>query len=91
MYVRPSLYDRPLRVEFLCPSRSEVPVQANLVAGIALNQSALHREYAFPAVLIEADLRARLRPEEVDWVFEKIMHKLGRKNFWLQRRDRRPF
>ncbi|MBI4043924.1 MAG: DNA double-strand break repair nuclease NurA [Candidatus Diapherotrites archaeon] len=91
LYVKPSAYDRPLRVEFLCHDLTQMPACAGEVAGIALNQSSLHKEYAFPAVLIEADLRARLKPEEVDWVFERIMQKLGRKNFWLQRRDKRPF
>ncbi len=93
-YLKPSGFDRPLRVEFL-HSRGEnsqaLTEHANNVAGIVFALSSLHREYAFPSVLIEADLRAGLKPEEVDLVFNKIRDKLGKKLSMQLRRNSRPF
>jgi hypothetical protein len=61
------------------------------IASVVFALSSSHREYAFPSVLIEADLRARLKPDEIEIVFNKILDKLS-KNFKLRlRREGRPF
>ena len=90
LYLRPSELDRPLRIEFLCSEN--ISAEADKVASIALSLSSFHREYAFPIVLIEADLRARLNLQEVSLMFDKIVDKLGRETAFLaMRRDSRPF
>jgi hypothetical protein len=90
-YIKPSQFDFPLRVEFLNPEGSRPEKRVEEIAGIVLAQSSMHKEYAFPAVLIEADLRARLRPEEINLVKDRLLDKLGRNALILRRRDRRPF
>ncbi|MFH0714820.1 MAG: DNA double-strand break repair nuclease NurA [Candidatus Diapherotrites archaeon] len=87
-YLRPSLYDVPLRVEFV----SKNPLKdVQRVAETVYAQSSAHQEYAFPAVLIEADLRAKLRPEEVRLVNDQVFDQIGRNVVVFKRRDRRPF
>lgn len=90
-YLKPSEFDRPLRVEFLRNPSPELTEQANNIAGIVFALSSMHREYAFPSVLIEADLRAKLKPEEVELVFNKIRDKLSKRLRMQLRRNSRPF
>lgn len=89
-YIKPSQWDYPLRIEFLATRENAVET-ANRAASIAYAQSAVHKDYAYPSVIIEADLRAGLKPEEVELVSDKILSKLGRHTLRLKRRDRRPF
>ena len=89
LYIKPSLFDRPLRVEFL--TNGSLSKTADEVASVAFALSSLHREYAYPSVLIEADLCAKLKPDEVDIVFNKILDKLGASVKLKMRRDNRPF
>ena len=91
-YMKPSALDRPLRVEFLHSNGADLTKHTNEIAGAVYALSSLHREFAYPSVLIEADLRARLRPEEVETVYNKIIDKLGRNSaFMALRRNSRPF
>ncbi|MBI5553224.1 MAG: DNA double-strand break repair nuclease NurA [Candidatus Diapherotrites archaeon] len=90
LYVKPAPFDHPVRVEFLSDLQ-EVNAVADRVAGITFALSSLHREYAFPSVLIEADLRAGLHPTEVDMVFSKISDKLSKNVKLRLRRGNRPF
>lgn len=90
-YLKPSLLDRPLRVEFLHNGKN-LSGYCNEIGSVILSLSSLHREYAYPSVLIEADLRARLKPNEIEILFNKIQDKLGRDNAFLAlRRNSRPF
>jgi hypothetical protein len=89
-YIKPSQWDYPLRVEFVS-NKKDAMKKVEVVSQLALAQSAIHKEYAFPSVLIEADLRAGLKPEEVELVSDKILSKLGRHTLRMKRRDRRPF
>ncbi len=89
-YIKPSHWDFPLRIEFLSDGKN-LTQDANRAAEIACAQSCIHKEYAFPSVLIEADLRAGLKQEEVELVSDKIFSKLGRNSIRARRRDRRPF
>ncbi len=90
-YLKPSLLDRPLRIEFLHNGKN-LSKDANEIASVLLSLSSLHKEYAYPSVLIEADLRARLKPNEIEILFNKIQDKLGRDNAFLAlRRNSRPF
>jgi hypothetical protein len=88
-YIKPSRWDFPLRIEFF--KKEKIEESADLAAGIASAQSSFHREYAYPSVLIEADLRAGLKPEEISMVSDQIFSKLGRHTIHHKRRDKRPF
>jgi len=90
-YLKPAPLDRPLRIEFLHSKEKELSKEAEEIASIASALSSMHREYAFPSVLIEADLHARLKPEEVETVSQKILDKLANKVKLRMRRDARPF
>lgn len=91
-YIKPSELDRPLRIEFLhFEENGSLTEHANQIASTILSLSSLHREYAFPSVLIEADLRCRLKPEEIELVFNKICDKLSKRMRMQLRRNSRPF
>ncbi|MDO8634034.1 MAG: DNA double-strand break repair nuclease NurA [archaeon] len=89
-YVKPAVFDRPLRVEFLS-SPARASATASEIASTVFSLSSHHREYAYPSVLIEADLRARLTPQEIDTVYNKIVDKVSRTIKLRLRRDKRPF
>lgn len=90
-YLKPVAFDRPLRVEFLHHNREGISVHASKIASIVFAQSCMHREYAFPSILIEADLHARLKQQEIEIVYDKILNKLGKGIKLRLRRDNRPF
>jgi len=89
-YVKPSPLDRPLRAEFLLP-KGAPKKETDRIASAVYAQSCSHREYAYPNVLVEADLRARLRPEEIKIICDKIFDKLGGSAKMMLRRGKRPF
>lgn len=90
-YLKPSDFDRPLRLEFIRPKK-DFSRTVKDIASTSLALSSLHKEYAFPSILIEADLRARLKPEEVKIISDKIMDRVGRERGALRlRRSSRPF
>ncbi|MFA5125610.1 MAG: DNA double-strand break repair nuclease NurA [archaeon] len=88
-YLKCSLYDKPLRVEFLCKNAKEIHNCAEDISGIVCSLSSLHKEYSFPSVLIEADLRAGLNEQEISVVYDRLVDKLGGKV--RMRRNNRPF
>lgn len=90
LYLKPAPYDRPLRIEFI-NRKNNLTEYADRIASVAYSLSSMHREYAYPSVLIEADLRARLKPEEIDIVFNKIVDKLSKHVKIKMRRESRPF
>ena len=88
-YIKPSQWDFPLRIEFF--KKGTVEESADAAASVTCAQSSFHKEYAYPSVLIEADLRAGLKPEEINMVSDQIFSKLGRHTIHHKRRDKRPF
>ena len=87
-YLRPAEFDRPLRVDFLSRASSS----PERVAGVVGFLSGINRSYGYPAVLIEADLRAAMRPEELDHFHARLQAKLGfSAEFLALRRNSRPF
>lgn len=88
-YIKPAMLDRPLRVEFL--NKGNLTETTSKIAELIYALSSTHREYAYPTVLIEADLRARLKPEEIDTVYNKILDKLSSQLKLRLRREGRPF
>jgi hypothetical protein len=89
-YLKPAEFDRPLRVEFLHAGK-DFEKRIEEISGIVFALSCMHREYAFPSILIEADLHARLKPEEIEIVYQKILDKLGKNINLKMRRSNRPF
>lgn len=86
-YLKPVKDDRPLRVEFLSGQRT-----FDEIASFVHSLSKIHKAYAYPAVLIEADMRAALSPDEFDYAYGSLFSKLGMKSSLMRlRRDSRPF
>jgi len=92
-YLRASNYDLPLRVEFLSNAKhkSELADEISRIADVVYALSSGHREYTYPTVLMEADLHAKLKQEEINAVMDKIYCKLQANFNTLLRRNRRPF
>lgn len=92
-YLKPAEFDKPLRVEFICPSAAKNPSSlkecADKIASITYSLSSLHKEYSFPSILIEADLRAGLSEQEISVVYDRLVDRLGSKI--RLRRNSRPF
>lgn len=85
-YIKPSKLDKPLRVEFLSKNSEN---NVDEIASVVYKLSSIHKEYAYPSVLIEADLRAGLNEQDINVVYERLIDKLGPKV--RMRRNSRPF
>jgi len=89
-YLKASNFDKPIRVEFISKgSVSELKKKADEISSLVFALSSLHREYCFPSILIEADMRARLNEQDISVVYDKLIDKLGPKV--RMRRNARPF
>jgi hypothetical protein len=86
-YLKASDLDKPLRVEFI--SKGNKKEEADEIASIVYALSSLHKEYSYPSVLIEADLRASLNEQDISVVYDRLIDKLGPKI--RMRRNSRPF
>jgi hypothetical protein len=86
-YVKPVKDDRPLRVEFLSGQKT-----FDEVASFVHSLSCLHKAYAYPAILIEADLRAALAGDEFERAYGSLFSRLGTGSSMMRlRRNIRPF
>lgn len=83
MYLKPVEGDRPLRVEFIGSDFSGI-------ASLVYSLSRINRTYAYPAALIEADLRAALDPMELERAQKSLAMHTGMGVLPL-RRNSRPF
>lgn len=83
MYLKPVEDDRPLRIEFFSQNFNEI---AELIHSL----SKINRNYAYPAILIEADLRAALNPIELERAQKSLLMQTGMKLMPL-RKNSRPF
>ncbi len=84
-YIKPVVGDRPFRVEFLSSNDSY-----DEIASIVYSLSCINRSYAYPAILIEADLRAMLDPKEMERM-QKTLQTFSSKEVLPLRRNSRPF
>lgn len=84
-YMKPVANDRPLRVEFITGKRTFSEI-ASLVHTLA----SINSNYAYPAILIEADLRAALDPIELERA-QKSLQMLYPESIRPLRRNSRPF
>ncbi len=84
-YIKPSLNDRPLRIEFL-PSKSSFDEIASLIYSL----SSLSENYAYPSILFEVDKRVAVSRNDAEIIDKYIML---HSNSFLEpkRRDNRPF
>ncbi|MEM5879423.1 MAG: DNA double-strand break repair nuclease NurA [Candidatus Aenigmatarchaeota archaeon] len=88
-YLKAAEFDRPIRIDFLASlNASELANKISSVLLAICNSST----YAFPSVLIEADLRARLSEKEAGEFGLDLKSKLGNLASVLElRRKGRPF
>lgn len=84
-YLKPVEGDRPMRVEFI---NGQKPFQetADFISTI----SSINRSYAYPAILIDADLRAMMDPNELERA-KKSLSLFAGPNLLDLRRNSRPF
>ena len=88
-YVKPVTDDRPLRIEFLLSPPS---VSADEIAATICTLSKINKKYAYPAALIEADLRAAMDPNDLDRAYKDLFVRTGLRSAMMKlRRDSRPF
>ncbi|MBI4399660.1 DNA double-strand break repair nuclease NurA [Candidatus Micrarchaeota archaeon] len=86
-YLKPVINDRPLRVEFLVGAKTY-----DEIASLVYTLSGINKSYAYPAILIEADLRAALDRREMDRVYRQLFTRTGMRSSVMKlRRDNRPF
>ncbi|MFH1751209.1 MAG: DNA double-strand break repair nuclease NurA [Candidatus Micrarchaeota archaeon] len=89
-YLKAVKYDRPLRIDFLLPENDGGRIEQ--VASLVYALSRQNRQYAYPAILIEADLRAALDPKELEIVYDRIFNSVGMSSsIFKLRRNTRPF
>jgi hypothetical protein len=89
-YLKITKFDRPLRVEFVSQGADEK--KADELASLVFKLSSHHQEYAYPAVLTEADLQAHLTHKEMDDLYYSLCCHIGEVSSLQQkRRDIRPF
>ncbi len=87
MYLKPVANDRPLRVEFLANGKT-----IDEIASLVNELSRQNKQYAHPAILIEADMRAALSHVEIERAYRDLFVKVGPKSALLKlRRNSRPF
>jgi len=86
-YVKASKYDRPLRLEF--SDYTNADAASKTICGLCKGNS----RYAYPAILIEADLRAAMDPKELEVAYARLCAKVGPDAVSLRRlrRNERPF
>jgi len=86
-YLKPVKEDRPLRVEFLSGQKT-----FEQIASLVHSLSCIHKAYAYPAILIEADLRAAMDSQEFERAYGRLFSRLGKSPSMLRlRRNARPF
>ena len=86
-YLKAVKYDRPLRLEFSDYTRADEACKA--ICGLCKGNS----RYAYPSILIEADLRAAMDPAELEVAYARLCAKIGPDAVSIRRlrRNERPF
>jgi len=88
-YIKTVEFDRPIRVDFIDFGN---PLEiANKLSSILMKTSG-HAGYGLPAVLIEADQRAKLSEKDIDMFYGDLVRKAGNvSSLFRMRREMRPF
>ncbi|MFH8080552.1 MAG: DNA double-strand break repair nuclease NurA [Candidatus Aenigmatarchaeota archaeon] len=88
-YVRTVEFDRPLRVDFIA-NKDAIEI-ANKISSFLIATSG-NATYGLPAILIEADQRAKLRLEDLENFYWDLINKAGNISILSRlRREGRPF
>lgn len=91
IYLKPSPFDIPLRIEVLHRSE-ELPISINDLVGIIQTISGHNPSFALPTVLIEADARVKISNEEMELLIGSLLSKTGLSYLNKEkRRTRVPF
>ena len=88
-YLKPSDQDLPLRIEFLASNDSNetINLENEHVASLILSLSSISETFAYPAILVEADMCAAMDANEID----HIQNQLLQSDIRPLRRNSRPF
>ncbi len=92
-YVKLSEHDYPLRLEFIYFKEFGLSLKEYtdyLVSNIS-SISNFNKKYIYPAPLIEADIRSRLKLQEIESITISILERTRRYGFRLPRRESRIF
>ncbi len=88
-YLKPAEFDRPLRIDFY--AEKEPVKTAEKIASI-VHMLCCHSSYAYPAPLVEADLRAKLKEIDIELVHRHLVDITGLLPSLMKlRRENRPF
>jgi len=88
-YIKSAEFDRPIRVDFL--GGSNLVDTANKISSAILSTTG-HSNYGIPAVLIEADQRAKLSENDIENFYLDLISKAGNlPGLFNLRREQRPF
>jgi hypothetical protein len=78
--------DRPLRIDFLGKESDADKIASTILA------LTVHPSYSIPSILIEADNRAKLSHQDLEFFYHDLLTRTGELPALLQkRRDKRPF
>ncbi|MDD3177911.1 MAG: DNA double-strand break repair nuclease NurA [Candidatus ainarchaeum sp.] len=93
MYLKLSEDDYPLRLEFIYFKEFGLSLKeyTDFIASNISSVSAFNPKYVYPSCLIEADLRSRLKPDEIDSITRSIFERTKFYGFRLFRRESRIF
>ena len=88
-YLKTVDFDRPLRIDFVCShDLSDVVKRLSTV----MMQTSGHSGYGLPAVLIEADQRAKLSENDMSMFYSDLINRIGNvSTLFKMRREMRPF
>lgn len=90
-YFRTAKYDHPFRVEAFTGSHDPLSI-VNKVSAMLMPMSSSNEEFGLPAVLIDADSRARLVERDLEFLYRQLAQHIGLPVSILKlRRDRMPF
>lgn len=88
-YLKTVDFDRPIRVDLIC--FEDVLDVVDKLSSILL-QTTGHSRYGIPAVLIEADQRAKLSEKDLDMFYFDLQNRIGNvSTLFKMRREMRPF
>jgi hypothetical protein len=88
-YLKTVDFDRPLRIDFL--SSNDLTDVVDKLSTIMMQTSG-HSGYGMPAVLIEADQRAKLSENDMSMFYSDLINRIGNvSTLFRMRREMRPF
>jgi hypothetical protein len=88
-YLKTADFDRPLRIDLLCSHDLSGAVDK---LSTVMMQTSGHPGYGLPAVLIEADQRAKLSENEMTMFYSDLINRIGNiSSLFKMRREMRPF